>query len=178
MKRALLFLPLAVFLTLVGYFAIGLTRNPSEIRSALIDRPLPAFDLPVPGSDKARFTTSELQRDVSLLNIFASWCVACRAEHPLLMRLAIERAVPIYGLAWKDKPQDLKDWIAELGDPYTLIGDDASGRTAIDLGVTGAPETFIIDRRGNVRYKHIGPIDDYQWNNTLKPIIDRLRAEP
>ncbi len=178
MKRALLFLPLAVFLTLVGYFAVGLTRNPSEIRSALIDRPLPAFDLPVPGNDTARFTTSELRRDVSLLNIFASWCVACRVEHPLLMRLAVERAVPIYGLAWKDKPQDLKDWIAELGDPYTLIGDDASGRTAIDLGVTGAPETFIVDRKGNVRYKHIGPIDDYQWNNTLKPIIDRLRAEP
>ena len=178
MKRALLFLPLAVFLTLVGYFAIGLTRNPSEIRSALIDQPLPDFDLPVPGSDTARFTTGDLQRDVSLLNIFASWCVACRVEHPLLMRLAVERAVPIYGLAWKDKPQDLKDWIAELGDPYTLIGDDAAGRTAIDLGVTGAPETFVIDRNGKVRYKHIGPIDDYTWKNTLKPIVDQLRAEP
>lgn len=178
MKRAALFLPLAVFLTLVGYFAIGLTRNPSEIRSALIDRPLPDLDLPVPGDDTARFRTDAFRGKVSLLNIFASWCVACRVEHPLLMRLAGERAVPIYGLAWKDKRQDLEDWLAELGDPYTLIGDDITGRAAIDLGVTGAPETFVIDRNGNVRYKHIGPIDDYIWMNTLKPIIDRLEAEP
>ena len=178
MKRALVFLPLAIFLTLVGYFAIGLTRNPSEIRSVLIDRPLPAFDLPVPDKPEARFATTAFKGQVSLLNIFASWCIACRAEHPVLLRLAGERAVPIYGLAWKDKPEELKAWIAELGDPYTLIGDDAQGRTAIDLGVTGAPETFVIDRKGQIRYKHVGPIDDYAWENTLQPLVKMLEAEP
>lgn len=178
MNRALLFLPLAIFIGLVGYFAIGLTRNPSEIRSALIDRPLPAFDLPVPDRPDVRFNTGALQGKVSLLNIFASWCIACRAEHPVLLRLATERAVPIYGLAWKDKPDELRQWIGELGDPYTLIGDDAKGRTAIDLGVTGAPETFVIDRKGKIRYKHVGPIDDYAWKTTLQPLIRQLEAEP
>jgi cytochrome c biogenesis protein CcmG/thiol:disulfide interchange protein DsbE len=119
-----------------------------------------------------------MQGKVSLLNIFASWCVACRVEHPVLLRLATERAIPIYGLAWKDKPEELKQWLAELGDPYTLIGDDAQGRTAIDLGVTGAPETFVIDRKGKIRYKHVGPIDDYVWENTLKPLVSKLEAEP
>jgi cytochrome c biogenesis protein CcmG/thiol:disulfide interchange protein DsbE len=178
MKRALLFLPLALFLTLVGYFAVGLTRNPSEIRSALIDRPLPDLDLPVPGDDTNRFTKERLIGQVTLLNVFASWCLPCRVEHPTLMRLAREKAVPIYGLAWKDKPQDIAAWFAEDGNPFSLVGDDASGRAAIDLGVTGAPETFVIDRRGNVRYKHIGPIDDSVWERKLKPIVDRLEAEP
>ena len=178
MNRALLFLPLAIFIGLVGYFAVGLNRNPSELRSVLIDRPLPAFDLPVPEKPEARFSTAVMQGKVSLLNIFASWCVACRVEHPVLLRLATERAIPIYGLAWKDKPEELKQWLAELGDPYTLIGDDAQGRTAIDLGVTGAPETFVIDRTGKIRYKHVGPIDDYVWENTLKPLVSKLEAEP
>lgn len=178
MNRAFLFLPLAVFIGLVGYFAIGLTRNPSEIRSVLIDKPLPAIDLPVPDRTDIRFDNSQFQGKVSLLNIFASWCIACRVEHPVLLRLASEKAVPIYGLAWKDKPEEMKAWIAELGDPYTLIGEDAKGRTAIDLGVTGAPETFVIDRKGRIRYKFVGPIDDYAWENTLKPLVKLLEGEP
>lgn len=178
MNRALLFVPLFLFVALVGYFAVGLSRNPNEIRSVLIDKPLPAIDLPVPDRTDVRFQTANLSGKVSLLNVFASWCIACRAEHPVLLKLSAEKAVPVYGLAWKDKPEELRAWLEELGNPYQLIGDDARGRTAIDLGVTGAPETFVIDRQGRIRYKHIGPIDDHVWEKTLKPMIAAIEAEP
>lgn len=178
MNRALLFVPLFLFVALVGYFAVGLSRNPNEIRSVLIDKPLPAIDLPVPDRTDVRFQTANLSGKVSLLNVFASWCIACRAEHPVLLKLSAEKAVPVYGLAWKDKPEELRAWLEELGNPYQLIGDDARGRTAIDLGVTGAPETFVIDRQGRIRYKHIGPIDDHVWEKTIKPMITAIEAEP
>lgn len=177
MSRALLFVPLVVFAGLVLYFGVGLTRNPNEIKSVLIDKPLPTIDLPVPGAS-TRFDNAMFEGKVSLLNIFASWCVACRVEHPVLLELAASRTVPVYGLAWKDKPAELDAWLKELGNPYALIGDDALGRTAIDLGVTGAPETFVIDRKSRIRYKHIGPIDEYVWENTLRPMILKLEAEP
>ena len=178
MNRALLFAPLIVFVGLVAYFGVGLTRNPNEIKSVLIDKPLPVMDLAVPGDAVTRFDSAQFQGKVSLLNIFASWCVACRVEHPVLLKLAKMKVVSIYGLAWKDKPEELDAWLKDLGNPYTLIGDDARGRTAIDLGVTGAPETFVIDKKGRIRYKHIGPIDDYVWENTLQPMIVKLEAEP
>jgi len=178
MSRALLFVPLVLFLALVGFFAVGLTRNPNEIRSVLIDKPLPAIDLAVPDREDVRFQTATLSGKVSLLNVFASWCIACRVEHPLLLRLSAAKEIPVYGLAWKDKPEELRAWLAELGDPYELIGDDARGRTAIDLGVTGAPETFVIDRQGRIRYRHVGPIDDHVWENKLKPMIATIEAEP
>lgn len=177
MNRLLLFVPLILFIALVGYFAIGLTRNPTELRSVLIDKPLPAIDLPVPEKNDVRFRSEDFTGKVSLLNVFASWCVACRVEHPVLLKLAAQKTVRIYGLAWKDKPEELKAWLEELGNPYELIGDDAKGRTAIDLGVTGAPETFVIDRKGRIRYKHIGPIDDYAWTNTLQPLMATIEAE-
>jgi cytochrome c biogenesis protein CcmG, thiol:disulfide interchange protein DsbE len=178
MNRVLLFVPLILFLALVGYFAVGLTRNPNEIKSVLIDKPLPAIDLPVPDRQDVRFQTATLSGKVSLLNVFASWCIACRVEHPVLLKLTAAKEIPVYGLAWKDKPEELRAWLAELGDPYELIGDDARGRTAIDLGVTGAPETFVIDRQGRIRYKHIGPIDDHVWEKKLKPMIATIEAEP
>jgi len=178
MNRVLLFVPLFLFVALVGYFAVGLTRNPNEIKSVLIDKPLPVIDLAVPGREDVRFQTSTLSGKVSLLNVFASWCIACRVEHPVLLKLTAAKEVPVYGLAWKDKPEELKAWLEELGNPYELIGDDARGRTAIDLGVTGAPETFVIDRQGRIRYKHIGPIDDHVWEKTLKPMIASIEAEP
>lgn len=178
MNRVLLFVPLFLFVALVGYFAVGLTRNPNEIRSVLIDKPLPAIDLAVPGRGDVRFQTATLSGKVALLNVFASWCIACRAEHPLLLKLTAAKEIAVYGLAWKDKPEELKAWLEELGNPYELIGDDARGRTAIDLGVTGAPETFVIDRQGRIRYKHIGPIDDHVWETTLKPMIAAIEAEP
>lgn len=178
MNRALLLTPLVVFAGLVLYFGIGLTRNPNEIKSVLIDKPLPVLDLAVPGKAELRFDNATFAGKVSLLNIFASWCVACRVEHPILLKLAEMKLLPVHGIAWKDKPDDLDAWLKELGNPYTLIGDDVQGRTAIDLGVTGAPETFVIDKKGRIRYKHIGPIDDYVWNNTLQPLIVKLESEP
>ena len=177
MNRVVLLVPLLIFLGLVGYFAVGLTRDPSLIQSVLIDKPLPAFDLPAAGAEGVRVTSEQLKGRVTLLNVFASWCIACKVEHPVLLKLSKAKKIELYGLAWKDKPEELKNWLAELGNPYAAIADDATGRTAIDLGVTGAPETYVIDRKGRVRYKQIGPIDDYVWENTLQPMIARLEAE-
>lgn len=177
MNRLVLLIPLLLFLGLVGYFAVGLTRDPSLIQSVLIDKPLPAFDLPAAGVEGARVSSEQLKGRVTLLNVFASWCIACKVEHPVLLKLSQAKKIELYGLAWKDKPEELKNWLAELGNPYVAIADDATGRTAIDLGVTGAPETYVIDRKGRVRYKQIGPIDNYVWENTLQPMIARLEAE-
>lgn len=177
MQRYLLFVPLMIFLGLTIYFGVGLTRDPGVIQSALIDKPLPSFNLPVAGQAQMRATNEALKGKVTLLNVFASWCIACKAEHPVLLRLHQTGQARIFGLAWKDKPEELKSWLDELGNPYELIADDASGRTAIDLGVTGAPETFLVDTKGRIRYKQIGPIDDYIWEHTLKPMIERLETE-
>lgn len=176
--RILAFVPLVLLLALAGYFAWGLTRDPAAIRSVLIDKLLPAFDLPLFGGPTgARVRSSEFAGRVSLINVFASWCVSCRFEHPVLLKLAADKRMTLVGLAWKDKPEDLKAWLDELGNPYALIADDARGRTAIDLGVTGAPETFVVDRRGRIRFKHTGVIDDYVWRETLEPLIAKLAAE-
>jgi cytochrome c biogenesis protein CcmG/thiol:disulfide interchange protein DsbE len=177
MSRWLSLVPLLVLLALAAYFAIGLNTDSRTIRSVLIDKPLPAFDLAEFGTEK-RITAGELKGKVSLLNIFASWCITCRVEHPVLLKLATAKRIPVYGLAWKDKPEELKAWLDELGNPYTAIADDRTGRTAIDLGVTGAPETFIIDKAGRIRFKHIGAIDEYTWANKLEPIVKELEAEP
>lgn len=177
MKRLMPFLPLAILLGVSAYFAFGLTRDPRIIQSVLIDKALPDFNLPLFGKAGANFSSGQFRGQVRLLNVFASWCVACRVEHPVLLKLTKEKRIAIYALAWKDKAEDLKPWLEELGNPYLGIGDDASGRTAIDLGVTGAPETFVIDRQGRIRYKQIGPIDDYIWRETLEPLIARIEAE-
>jgi cytochrome c biogenesis protein CcmG/thiol:disulfide interchange protein DsbE len=143
----------------------------------LIDKPLPAFELPKFGAEGQTVGSTDLRGRVSLLNIFASWCITCRVEHPVLIKLTKEKRVAIYGLAWKDKPDELKAWLDELGNPYLAIADDANGRTAIDLGVTGAPETYVIDKRGRIRFKHVGAIDDYAWRQTIEPLVKRLEAE-
>ena len=170
--------PLFLFLGLAVYFAFGLTRDPSTLQSVLIDKNLPAFALPAFGQSGQVISSSQLKGRVSLLNVFASWCIACKVEHPVLLKLSQSKRVAIFGLAWKDKPDDLSNWLEELGNPYLMIADDATGRTAIDLGVTGAPETFVIDRSGRIRFKQIGPIDDYIWRETLEPLIARIEAEP
>lgn len=176
MKRLTLLAPLAVFLLLGGFFAIGLTRDPSRIPSALIDHPLPEFSLPsLEGVDDGGLATRDFKGDVVLLNVFASWCVSCRIEHPFLMKLSESGEARIYGLDWKDKPGDGAAWLNRLGNPYERIGDDADGRVAIDLGVTGAPETFIVDREGRIRYKYVGPITPEVWMETLAPRIEELR---
>jgi cytochrome c biogenesis protein CcmG/thiol:disulfide interchange protein DsbE len=127
--------------------------------------------------DGKRITPESLKGRVTLLNIFASWCITCRVEHPVLLKLAKERRIEIIGLAWKDKPDELKAWLEDLGNPYASIADDRTGRTAIDLGVTGAPESYVIDKKGRIRFKQVGAIDDYIWVNTIEPLIKQLEAE-
>ncbi len=175
MSRVVLLIPVLLFVIVGAFFAWGLTRDPSRIPSQLIDRPLPVFEMPAIEGHVEGLSTDELKGEVALLNVFASWCVSCHIEHPVLMRLAAENAVPIYGLNWKEKPGDGKAWLDRFGDPYTKVGDDQTGRVAIDLGVTGAPETFVIDRDGRVRFKVVGPITEQYWAETLGPLIEDLR---
>ena len=169
--------PISLFLVIAIYFAAGLGRDPAYMPSMLIDRPAPQFDLPGLTDDAPRFTSDDLNGEVSLVNIFGSWCIACEVEHPTLMRIAASDAVPIYGIDWRDKPGAGAAWLSRHGDPYTKVGDDASGRVAIDFGVTGAPETFVIDREGRVRHKHVGIVTPEIWENVLLPMIEDLRAD-
>jgi len=177
-KTRLLFIaPFAAFAGLLFYFAEGLKRDPSTIPTVLLDQRTPEFSLPPIEGYERGLASGDLAGEVTLLNVFASWCVSCRIEHPLLMELADADTISIMGLNWKDKPGDGAAWLATFGDPYTLIGDDADGRVAIDFGVTGAPETFIIDRRGRIRYKQVGPITPQIWREDIEPVIMELRNE-
>ncbi len=179
MNRLIFILPVLAFMALIAVFGVGLTKDPKELPSQLIDRPLPQFALPgieaVPGGGPG-FASASLKGEPVLLNIFASWCAACPQEHPVLTRIG-EEGFPVYGIAWKDKPADSRDWIARFGDPYRRIAADENGRTAIDLGVTGVPETFIVDKAGRVRFKQIGPISPETWEARIKPLMQKLRAE-
>ena len=175
MSRIALLVPIAIFLALAAVFGLGLTRDPSSIPSELIDRPLPEFDLPPIAGRELGLATRDLSGEVSMVNIFGSWCVSCRIEHPLLMEIARSGEAPIHAVNWKDKPGDGSAWLARFGDPYRRIGDDPEGRVIIDLGVTGAPETFIIDKAGRVRYKHVGPITPEAWTKTIRPLIMELK---
>ncbi len=177
MNRWPYILPFAALLVLAGYFAIGLTRDPHDLPSVLLDRPLPQIDLPSINAQTPTFANDTFKGRVALLNVFASWCPSCRVEHPTLIALAREKRVAIYGLNWKDSALERDAWLRELGNPYTAVGDDALGRTAIDLGVTGAPETFVIDQSGRIRYKQIGPITDEVWTDILEPLVRKLEAE-
>lgn len=177
MNRLFLFLPLIAFIVVGAYFAIGLGQDPSRIPSALIDRPLPEIDLPpIEGRDEG-LSTEQLRGRVALVNVFASWCIPCAIEHPVLMQISQREDILIAGVNWKEKPGDGAAWLKRLGDPYDLIGDDAGGRAAIDLGVTGAPETFVVDREGRIRYKHVGPITEQFWEEDIKPVVRQLQAE-
>ncbi len=176
-SRWLSTVPLFLLLGLAVYFAFGLTLDTRTVQSVLIDKPLPAFDLPSFGREGERITNGDLKGHVSLLNVFASWCITCRVEHPTLIKLTGEKRVAIYGLAWKDKGDALTEWLQELGNPYARIADDAAGRTAIDLGVTGAPETYVIDKRGRIRFKQVGPIDEAVWREKIEPLVATLEAE-
>ena len=181
MKRLVFALPVALFAGLILFFGFGLTQDPSRIPSVLIDRPLPHFDLPGldaahPGFGTAAFGSPALRGEPVLLNVFASWCAACPQEHPMLARITGE-GVALYGLDWKDPPADATAWLAKLGNPYRRVASDPTARTGIDLGVTGVPETFVVDGRGRVRYKQIGPITVADWEKTLKPMLVRLRNE-
>ncbi|MGQ0526001.1 MAG: DsbE family thiol:disulfide interchange protein [Betaproteobacteria bacterium] len=171
------FVPLLVFVGLAVLFGVGLTLNPREVPSPLIGRPVPDFSLaPVKGRTLG-LASENLRGEVSIVNVFASWCVECRAEHPLWMRLRADGLAPLHGLNYKDRPDDAAAWLAELGDPYLRIGADLDGRIGIEWGVYGVPETFVIDRRGVVRHKIIGAVNDKILAETLLPLVRRLQAE-
>ena len=169
------FLPLAVFVGLLWFLYTGLSLNPREIPSALINKPTPSFELAQLHSPDKKLGNADMKGKVWLLNVWGSWCVSCRYEHPFLNQLAKEQVVPIIGLNWKDKPEDAKAWLAKFGDPYMVSVSDLDGRTAIDFGVYGAPETFVIDATGMIRYKHTGPIDATVLREKLLPVIRELK---
>lgn len=153
-------IPVIVFLIIGAGLAIGLTRDPSTLPSALIDKSVPVFKLPplvTASTEAVGLSSDDLKGRVQLVNVFASWCGPCRVEHPLLMKLAKD-GVPVQGLNYKDQPGDAANFLLELGDPYEKIGADANGRVGIEWGVYGVPETFIIDAEGKIRHKHVGPI--------------------
>jgi cytochrome c biogenesis protein CcmG/thiol:disulfide interchange protein DsbE len=168
--------PLSLFVVLAVGLAIGLTRDPSQIPSVLIDQEVPRFSLgPVEGRERG-FSSADLTGEVRLVNFFASWCVACRAEHPLLNQLTEDGTVPVYGINYKDKPENVRRWLDRLGDPYVRSGADHDGRVGIEWGVYGLPESFIVDRDGRIRYKHIGPIGPKDLEETIMPLIEKLRG--
>jgi cytochrome c biogenesis protein CcmG, thiol:disulfide interchange protein DsbE len=174
-RRGLIFgLPAVVFALLAGGFYVGLGIDSNVLPSALIDQPAPTFALPpLPGEERG-FSSADLTGQVSLVNVFASWCAPCRLEHPVLNALAQSKRVPIYGIDYKDKPDVALAWIAELGNPYARIGAD-DGRVGIDWGVYGVPETFIVDRVGRIRYKHVGPLTRNDVERTILPLVARLK---
>jgi cytochrome c biogenesis protein CcmG/thiol:disulfide interchange protein DsbE len=167
-------LPLAVFALLVAFLFIGLGLNPREVPSPLVDKPAPAFQLSQLHAPDKTFTQRDMAGKVWLLNVWASWCVSCRAEHPLLVDWAKSKAVPIVGLNYKDKPEDARAWLQQFGDPYTLSVTDTDGRVGIDFGVYGVPETFVIDKGGVIRYKQIGPITPEALAEKILPLVRKL----
>jgi len=169
--------PAASFVGLAVALAWGLGRNPQEIPSALIGRPVPAFSLPPVQGRTLGLASTDLEGDVSLVNVFASWCVACLTEHPLFMRLKASGGVPIHGLNYKDRPEDAARWLDTNGDPYARTGADLDGRVAIDWGVYGVPETFVVDADGRIVHKHIGPLTQKDFDETILPLIERLRRK-
>ena len=176
MKRYLI--PLIVFVVLAGFLAIGLKLDPREVPSPLIGKPAPAFDLPQLAAPDQRLTTKELQGQVWLLNVWASWCVACRQEHPLLVELGKTGRVKLYGLNYKDKREDALGWLNNFGNPYLKSLSDTDGLVGIDYGVYGVPETFVIDKQGVIRYKRIGPVTPETLRDTLLPLVAQLEQAP
>jgi len=176
MGKAIYLLPLVLFLALCGYFAVPLLRadyDPTTLPSAMIDQPLPAFDLA--GLDGgATLASGALKGQVVVINFFASWCVPCRLEHPLLMRLATQEKLPLYGIAYKDAVENTQHLLAQTGDPYRRIGVDRDGRVGIDFGVYGVPETYVIDKSGHIRKRFVGPLTAEMVDRELLPLLKQL----
>jgi cytochrome c biogenesis protein CcmG/thiol:disulfide interchange protein DsbE len=179
LRRLLFLLPVLVFAGLVAYFVPPLLNptDPTYIPSPLIDQPVPQFDLPpLPGRAKG-LSSADLKGQVQIVNIFASWCIPCRAEAPVLIGLAHESGVPIRGIDQKDKPADAEAYLKELGDPYASIGMDSDRRVSIDWGAYGAPETFIVDAEGRIRYKQAAPLTQADIHERILPLLARLKAK-
>ena len=168
-------LPLGVFAALVMLLAAGLTLNPREVPSPLIGKPAPQFRLPQLHQPEQTFAPAELKGKVWILNVWASWCAACRDEHPVLTDLANSRIVPVYGLNYKDKRDEAIAWLKRYGDPYDASIFDADGRVGIDYGVYGVPETYVIDKQGMIRYKRIGPVTPDILQKKIIPLVQELQ---
>lgn len=174
MRRFLL--PLGAFIVLVAFLGIGLTLNPRELPSPFIDKPAPAFNIPQLHDAGKNFSPTDMKGQVWLLNVWASWCVSCRVEHPVLLDLARSNLVPIVGLDYKDDRENGLGWLQQHGDPYTLSAYDRDGRVGIDYGVYGVPETFIIDKTGVIRMKHTGPVTPEALKDKIIPLVKELQG--
>ncbi|MEX2201457.1 MAG: DsbE family thiol:disulfide interchange protein [Dongiaceae bacterium] len=177
MRRLIFILPLALFGVIAAYFVAGLdpARDPSAVPSALIDRPAPAFALDPLDPAAPVLDNVAIAGQIALVNFFASWCLPCRVEHPLLQQLAQEQNLPIYGIVYKDEPAAIRRWLDDLGNPYAVVAVDPDSRTAIDFGVYGVPETYVIDREGRIRFRFAGPLDPMTIENILLPLLTTLR---
>ncbi len=169
-------IPVVVFAAMVAILGIGLTLDPRKVPSPLVDKPAPGFALPTLNDASITLSAGELAGKVWLLNVWASWCVACRAEHEVLKDLARQQIVPIIGLNYKDKLADARNWLRRLGDPYASSVVDLDGKVGIDWGVYGVPESFVIDHQGIIRYKHIGPITGKDLHDKIIPLIKTLKS--
>lgn len=172
--RLKLFIPLILFTGMALFLFRGLSLDPRELPSALIDRPLPDFNLPVLGQERL-LQRADLVGEPALLNVWATWCVSCRVEHPYLLQIAAS-GVPIYGINYKDEDAAAARWLAELGDPYRANIADREGSLGLDLGVYGAPETYLVDAEGVIRYRHVGVVDERVWQTILQPMYRQLSA--
>jgi cytochrome c biogenesis protein CcmG/thiol:disulfide interchange protein DsbE len=170
-------IPLGIFVVVVGFLAVGLTLNPRELPSPLVGRPTPDFLLPQLYDQEKTFSPNEMKGKVWLLNFWASWCVACKEEHPVLTHLAQSGAVPIYGMDYKDRKEDALMWLKQWGNPYQVIAVDESGRVGINFGVYGVPETYVIDKAGVIRYKQIGPLREDILEAKILPLVREMQNQ-
>ena len=177
MKALKFLVPLAIFLTICGFLAVGLTLDPREVPSPLINKPAPAFSLTRLDDPGRTVSRDDMLGKVWMLNVWASWCVACRVEHPLLVEFARSKRMPIYGLNYKDERQAGQRWLAQNGNPYDLSLWDNDGRVGIDFGVYGVPETFVIDKKGVIRFKQIGPLTVEAIEGKILPLLKELNAQ-
>jgi cytochrome c biogenesis protein CcmG/thiol:disulfide interchange protein DsbE len=171
-------IPLILFIIMAVFLALGLNLKPNEIPSPFINKPAPTFSAPKLDAPEEKLSPADLKGQVWLFNVWASWCVSCRAEHPVLNQLAKQNAIVIVGLNYKDDPTDAKNWLNNLGNPYDVSIMDQDGRIGIDYGVYGVPETFVIDKKGLIRYKHTGPVSDDDVQKIFLPLIAKFQAEP
>jgi cytochrome c biogenesis protein CcmG/thiol:disulfide interchange protein DsbE len=176
MKSLRFIVPLLLFVVLVGFLWHGLSLNPREVPSPLIGKPAPGFELARLDQPAKAVTQKDLRGQVWLLNVWASWCVSCMEEHPLLVQFSQQNVVPIYGLNYKDKREDALAWLAQHGNPYTLSLMDPDGRVGIDYGVYGVPETYIVDKAGVIRYKRIGPVTQDVLAEQILPLVKELQG--
>jgi len=173
--KAKFLIPLMLFVVLVGFLAVGLNRDPHEVPSPLINKQAPAFEIPQLAEANKLFSPASMKGQVWIMNVWASWCVACREEHPVLIELAKSQIAPVIGLDYKDKREDALVMLAKQGNPYLLSAFDANGRVGIDYGVYGVPETYVIDKTGIIRFKHIGPLTMELLNQKIFPLLSELK---